>query len=136
MCNYCILSTCARMTMTKLLTNCGLMYNETMPGLSWLWRQCIFNCFLIKLLFVGSLLIVQRASLKLVSAIFFEIFIFHQIIDLQKLWKSFLFHLKGSFRSWDIQIFAYPSSPFFYLSAIALEVDSRKILKFMMLSTV
>ena len=51
--------------------------------------------------------------LKLVSAIFHQIFIFHQMIALQNLWKCFLFHLKSSFRSWDIQIFVYLSFPFF-----------------------
>ena len=41
----------------------------------------------------------------------------------------FLFHLKSSFRSRDIQ-FLYIHLPLcFYLSSIALEVDSRKILK-------
>ena len=29
---------------------------------------------------------------------------------LQKLWKMFLFHLKSSFHSWDIQIFVFLSS--------------------------
>ena len=48
----------------------------------------------------------------------------------------FLFHLKSSFRSRDIQIFVFLSSPLFSLSAIDLEVDSRKILKFMTSSTV
>ena len=97
MCNYCILSTCARMTMTKLLTNCGLMYNEIMPGLSWLWRQCIFNCFLIKLLFVGSLLIVQRASLKFVSAIFFWNFYFSPNNRPSKTMKKFFISSKRLF---------------------------------------
>ena len=50
--------------------------------------------------------------------------------------KCFLFHLKSSFRSRDIQVFVYSSSPLFSLSAIALEVDSRKILKFMTSPTV
>ena len=27
------------------------------------------------------------------------------------LWKMFLFNLKSSFRSWDIQLFVFPSSP-------------------------
>ena len=34
-------------------------------------------------------------------------------IALQKLWKMFLFHLKSSFRSRDIQIFAFSPSPLF-----------------------
>ena len=49
----------------------------------------------------------QTYSLKLVSAIFSEIFIFHQMIGLQKLWKTFSFHLKNSFRSRGIQIFVF-----------------------------
>ena len=55
-------------------------------------------------------------SLKLVSVIFYQIFIFHQTITLQKLWKMFLVHLKSSFRSRDIQIFVFPSSFFFPVS--------------------
>ena len=47
------------------------------------------------------------------SAIFYQIFICHQMIALQKLWKCFLFHLKSSFCSRDIQIFVFPSSPLF-----------------------
>ena len=52
-------------------------------------------------------------SLKLVSATFYQIFIFYQIIALQKLWKMFLFHLKISFCSWDIQMFVSLSSSLF-----------------------
>ena len=37
----------------------------------------------------------------------------------------FLFHLKSSFRSRNIQIFVFPSSPLFSLSVIALELDPR-----------
>ena len=51
--------------------------------------------------------------LKLVSPIFQQIFIFHQMIAFQKIWKIFLLHLKNSFHSWDIQIFVFPSSPLF-----------------------
>ena len=47
------------------------------------------------------------------SAVFYQIFIFHQMIALQKLWECFLFHLKSSFRSRDIQVFIFPSSPLF-----------------------
>ena len=50
-------------------------------------------------------------ALKLVSAIFKQIFIFHQMIALQKFWKMFLVHLKSFFHSRDIQIFVFPSSP-------------------------
>ena len=51
--------------------------------------------------------------LKLVSAILYQIFISHQMIALQKLKNIFLFHLKNSFRSRDIQIFVFLSSPLF-----------------------
>ena len=72
-------------------------------------------------------------SLKLVSAFLYQTFIFYQMIALQKL---FLFHLKSSFGSWDIQIFVSWPSPLFSLSAIALDVNPRKILKFTTSSTV
>ena len=74
--------------------------------------------------------------LKLVSAIFYEIFIFHQMVALQKLWKKFFISSKKLFsflRYLNFCIFVFPA---FSLSAIALEVDPRKILKFMMSSTV
>ena len=59
---------------------------------------------------------------------FYQIFIFHQMIALQKLWKMFFISSKNLFRSCNIQIFVYLSYPlFFSLSAIALKVDSRKI---------
>ena len=64
-------------------------------------------------------------SLKLVSVIF------DQIISPQKLWKMFIsFEKLFSFSRYSsFCIFVFPL--FFSLSAIALEVDSRKILKFM-----
>ena len=53
-------------------------------------------------------------KLKLVSAIFYQVFIFSQMIALQKLRKMFfLFHFKSSFRSRDIQFFLILSSPLF-----------------------
>ena len=39
----------------------------------------------------------ETCSLKLVSAIFYQIFIFHQMIALQKLWKMFLISTKKLF---------------------------------------
>ena len=68
-----------------------------------------------------------KGYLKLVSAIFYQIFIYHQMIALKKYEKCFLFHLKSSFRSRDIQVFVY---------SIASAVDLRKIFKFMTPSTV
>ena len=52
---------------------------------------------------------------KLVSATFYQILIFYQMIALQNLWKLFLFHLKSSFHFRDIQISAFLSSPLFFL---------------------
>ena len=53
------------------------------------------------------------SQLKLVSPIFYQIFIFHQMIAFKNYEKCFLFHLKSSFRSPDIQMFVFPSSPLF-----------------------
>ena len=64
----------------------------------------------------------ESQCLKLVSSIFSQIFISHQMITLQKLWKWFLLHLKSSFRSRDIQNFFFHPPLFFSLSATALEV--------------
>ena len=58
---------------------------------------------------------VDAASLKLVSAILYEIFISHQMTSLKKYEKWFLFYLKSSFRSRDIQFFVFLSSPLFLL---------------------
>ena len=49
--------------------------------------------------------------LKLVSAIFYQIFISQQMTALQKLWKMFFISSKTFFHSWDIQIFVFSSSP-------------------------
>ena len=70
-----------------------------------------------------------RKDLKLVSAIFYEIFIFHQLIALQKIWKFFLFHLKSSFQSRDIQIFVFLSSPCFLPVSHCFRDWSKIILK-------
>ena len=56
---------------------------------------------------------VFQLILKLVPAIFYQIFVSYHMTALWKLWKMFLFHLKSSFHSWNIQIFVFPSSPYF-----------------------
>ena len=61
------------------------------------------------------------SRLKLVPAILYQIFIFHQMIALQKLCKKLLFRLKSSFRSRDIHIFVFSSSPLFFRSQPLLE---------------
>ena len=78
----------------------------------------------LKKIFGGS-----NPSLKLVSVIFYQIFIFHQMTALQKLWKIFLFHLKSSFCSRDIQIFVFLSSPLFSPVSHCFRGWSKKNLK-------
>ena len=74
---------------------------------------------MIILMLIGTVFVIiwellhGRISLKLASAIFYRIFISHQMIALQKLLKMFLFHSKSSFHSRDIQIFVFPSSTLF-----------------------
>ena len=48
------------------------------------------------------------------STIFYEIFYFHQMIVLKNYKKMFLFHLKSSFHSRDIQICGFSSFPLFH----------------------
>ena len=55
----------------------------------------------------------MHAYLKLVSAIFIKFLSFRRMIALQKLRNYFLFHLKSSFHSRDIQNFVFPSFPLF-----------------------
>ena len=87
---------------------------------------CIHGRYYIKLFRTGadshndilmSLLLVTEAKnwfiLKLVSTIFYHIFISHQMIALKKFEKCFLFHLKSSFRSRDIRFFVFLSFPLF-----------------------
>ena len=71
----------------------------------------------------------RNCFLKLVSTIFYQIFSHHQMIALQKLWKFFLFHLKSSFRSRDIQVFVFSSSPLFLPVSLCFSCWSKKNLK-------
>ena len=71
----------------------------------------------------------QECKLKLVSATFYQIFIYHQMIALPKIWKMFLFHLKSSFRSQDIQVFVFSSSPLFFPVTHCFSSWSKKNLK-------
>ena len=71
----------------------------------------------------------QLYFLKLVSAIFYQIFIYHQMIALQKIWKMFFISSKKLFsfsRYSSFCIFIFPS---FSLSAIALSGWSKKNLE-------
>ena len=46
---------------------------------------------------------------------YYQFLIFHQMTVLQKLWEMFLFHLKSSFHSRDIQIFVFAFFPLFVM---------------------
>ena len=73
--------------------------------------------------------IAKSFYLKLVSLIFYQIFIFHRIAALQKLWKMFFISSQKLFsfsRYSNFCIFVFLS---FFPSNIALEVDLRKIFK-------
>ena len=61
---------------------------------------------------ICSKLIIKSPKLKLVSAIFYHIFIFHQMVALQKLWKIFFISSKKlvSFSRYsNFCIFVFPS---------------------------
>ena len=73
---------------------------------------------------VVSCFVIYSTLLKLVSTIFYQIVIFHDMIALQKLWKTFFISSKKLFpfsRYSQFCIFVFPST--------ALAVASRKILK-------
>ena len=55
----------------------------------------------------------KKVFLKVVSTIFYQIFISHQMIAFKNYEKCFLFYPKSSSRSQDIQIFVFQSSPLF-----------------------
>ena len=67
--------------------------------------------------------------LKLVSAIFYEIFIFLQMMVLWKLRKMFFISSKSSFRSRDIQICVFSSSLLFLHVSHCFTGWSKKNLK-------
>ena len=72
--------------------------------------------------------------LKLLSAIVYRIFIYHQMIAFQKKKKKkrkifFISSKNLFFRCRDIHVFIFSSSPLFFPVSIALVTDLRKILK-------
>ena len=71
-------------------------------------KKDYFNCFT----WFNSLSKLVKNSLKLMSTIFYQIFIFHQMIALQKLWKMFFISSKKLFsflRYLNFYIFVFPS---------------------------
>ena len=76
--------------------------------------QCSFSQCLQTILWLGDVPQKYKYNLKLLSAIFFNKFLFFTKLQPFKHYeRCFLFHLKSSFRSEDIQIFVFPSSPLF-----------------------
>ena len=108
-----------------LFSKCSNICTSIFPSFS-PCKDCFRAWFKI-ILKVYNVINCLNKNLKLLSAIFYKIFIFHQMIALQELLKNvFLFHLKSSFRSCVIFKFLYFRLPlFFSLSAIALE-DVRR----------
>ena len=53
---------------------------------------------------------ISAITLKLLSAVFYQVFISYQMIAFKNYEKCFLFYLKSSFRSRDIQILYLPVS--------------------------
>ena len=78
----------------------------------------IYLCYLYSLC-MSVYFIYLYIYLKLLSAIFYQNFIFHQIIALKKLWKMFFISSKKLFsfsRYSNFCIFIFPSTPFFVVS--------------------
>ena len=67
--------------------------------------------------------------LKLVSAIFYQFFIFHQMIALQKLWKTFFISSKNLFSFWRYSDFCIFVFPFFFPVSYCFRRWSKKNLK-------
>ena len=107
-------------------------------------RACIFYLILVSVQSSLTLSVKNRQHgergvlfngqnlLKLVSAIFYQIFIYHQMLAMiaryfspnnspSKSEKCFIFHLKSAFRSRDIQIFVI-----FPLSSHTLQIQKDK----------
>ena len=77
--------------------------------ISWVWWLRQENIQFLKLWYFQ---ISKKFHLKLVFAIFYQFFIFSPSDRPSKTEKCFLFHLKSSFCSWDIQIFVIFPLPF------------------------
>ena len=104
------------------------LFKIMIQGLGWMKKQSISPEYFIlnsnsgfaHISITGSLAdsnmeLVSRnmGFLKLVPAIFYQIFISDQMIALEQLWKMSFISLKSPFCSWDIQMFVFPSSPLF-----------------------
>ena len=74
---------------------------------------CICDIFILPLIPSLSLAMFLTCSLKLVSAIFYQILFFHQMIALQKLWKMFFISSKKLFSSSGYSHFCIFSLPFY-----------------------
>ena len=68
----------------------------------------------------------QYMYLRLVPAIFYQIFILHQMIALQKLWKMFFISSKKLISFSRYSNFVFLSSPLFFPVSHCLEAWSKK----------
>ena len=112
----------------NLWYHCVYVYYHIWPYTFTVMTQNIL--FLLWRLFWLYVDIFQKESidyhLKLLSAIFYQICIFHRMVALQKLWKMFFISSKNALFVLEIFKFLYFCLPlFFSLSAIALEVVRR-----------
>ena len=84
-------------------------------GFSFKYAYHIPNLSLKVLLrYVYTYIVFFLSSLKLLSTICYQIFVFSPDDSSSKTEKCFLFHLKSSFRSQDIQIFVIFCFPFLF----------------------
>ena len=95
-----------------LATGGQILLGKKLDGY-WHWKGAKLRCFTHNDQRWKNSPAFDWSNLKLLSTIFYQIFVFQQSIVLQKLWKTFLFHLKSPFRSRDILIFVFPSSLLF-----------------------
>ena len=87
-------------------------------------RNILFSLFLPMNLFSTALSYLSaQSTLKLVSTIIYQIFIFTEWCSRHE--KCFLSLLKSSFHSWDIQIFHFLSSPPFLLVTLCFSGWSK-----------
>ena len=78
---------------------------------------------------LGSLIRLWKYHLKLVSAIFYQTFIFHKMTAPQKLWKMFFISSKKLFSLSRYSNFCIFVFPLFYSVSHCFRVWSKKIIK-------
>ena len=114
-----------------------ISYNESLNPMTHTCERNLLACYFdeteekVKIRHLDLQFLVHRTpnDFKACVCYLLSIFYFSLNDSTSKTMKNvFLFHLKSTFHSLDIQIFVFSPSPLFSLSVIALEVDSRKSL--------